>query len=180
MSHELRNKTLSPNSGFTLIELLVVMGIIALLVGIGIANYQNFNRNQILSQAAQNLRSNLRDAQNRALSGEKICGPSACGGTNSTCGDEAGEKPLDGWRVEFTAPRFYRLYGVCGVTTFNQVSFNLPDVLEFSVFPIPNPILFKSLTHGTNINGETSIILRWQSDPSKTQTVKVGGSGEIK
>ena len=180
--------TLSLNFGFTLIELLVVVGIIVLLVGGGVAAYNNFNQNQILAQATATLRTNLRDAQNRALSGEKVCGPSACGGTNSTCGDEAayhptnnptGEKQLDGWQVNFSAPRTYRLSGVCGSTIFSEVSFNLLTDLEFFFLPSPNPILFKSLTHGTNVSGSTAITLK-HTGSGKTQSITVTASGEIK
>ena len=39
--------------GFTLIELLIVITIMGLLVGVGIASYNEFNRTQTIKQAAQ-------------------------------------------------------------------------------------------------------------------------------
>jgi prepilin-type N-terminal cleavage/methylation domain-containing protein len=175
--------TLSPNFGFTLIELLVVVGIIVLLVSGGVAAYNNFNQNQILAQATATLRTNLRDAQNRALSGEKDCSAGVCGGVTAGCGnDSSGEKPLDGWRVEFlttTTPHSYRIYGVCGLITFRQTSFSLPNELDFSTLPPSNRILFKSLTHGTDISGSTIITLRHIAS-SRTQPITVTASGEIK
>lgn len=171
--------TLSTNFGFTLIELLVVIGITVLLVGGGIAAYNNFNQNQILSQAAATLKMDLRDAQNRALSGEKDC--SVCGGADGTCGTGSDDKPLDGWYVNFTGSS-YRIYGSCGgpppgQSTFGDVSVNLPSELQFS--PLPSPILFKSLTHGTNISGSTTITLRHTAS-GRTQNVIITSSGEIR
>lgn len=58
-------------TGFTLIELLIVIGITALLATVTIPSYIAFSRNQELSQTGLNLKSLLRDTQNRALSSEK-------------------------------------------------------------------------------------------------------------
>lgn len=59
--------------GFTLIELLVATSIVVTILGIGLARYSEFNRRQIVDQAIQELKSNLRLAQNKALNGEKNC-----------------------------------------------------------------------------------------------------------
>lgn len=66
---------MSIKTGYTLIELMVVISIIALLAGLGVAAYSNFNQTQTLKAAANDLKNNLRLAQNKALSQEK---PSAC------------------------------------------------------------------------------------------------------
>lgn len=61
----------SSSRGFTLIELLVVIAIIGLLTGGAIAAYNNFNRGQVVKRAALELKSDLRESQNRAISGVK-------------------------------------------------------------------------------------------------------------
>lgn len=177
---------LTPSIGFTLIETLVVVAIMIILIGVGVASYNNFNQNQILSQAASTLVTNLRDAQNRALSGEKNCSSSACGGANSICDNGVGDKPLDGWYVNF-ALSSYTIKGHCGGlppagTDFSIITVNLPSQLEFSAPPppSPNPILFKSLTLSTNVPVSTTITLKLQDDPSKLKKITVYTSGEIK
>ena len=59
----------SPTLGFTLIELLIVIAIIGVLSAISIPSFSNFNNNQRLSQAAKQVKNDLRSAQNRALNG---------------------------------------------------------------------------------------------------------------
>lgn len=172
--------SLSPDFGFTLIELLVVVAIAILLTGGGIAAYNNFNQNQILSQAATTLRTTLRDAQSQALSGKKDCSASACGGPDGQC-DNVGDLPLAGWQVTFTTPRAYTLAGVCGPTPtiFSEVPYSLPAQLQFSTLP-SSPILFKAVAQGTNIDSSTTITLSLVDDLTKTKTVTVYASGEIR
>ncbi len=60
----------SHQNGFTLVELLVAIGVLLLLLGVGIANYLNFNDRQQLVQAAQLVREAFADAQNSARTGK--------------------------------------------------------------------------------------------------------------
>ena len=60
-------------TGFTLIELLVVISVATILFSLGWAQYNNFNRQQILKQTALELKSDLVHAQELALSGKKEC-----------------------------------------------------------------------------------------------------------
>lgn len=59
----------SPNLGFTLIELLIVIAIIGILSAIAIPSFSTFTTNQRLSQAAKQVKQDLRSAQNRAING---------------------------------------------------------------------------------------------------------------
>ena len=59
----------SPVLGFTLIELLIVIAIIGILSAIAIPSFSSFNNKQRLSQAAKQVKNDLRSAQNRAISG---------------------------------------------------------------------------------------------------------------
>lgn len=60
--------------GFSMIELLVVMFIISLISAVAIANYRGGQRKYVLTQAVQKLVSDIRKAQNMALSGFDIAG----------------------------------------------------------------------------------------------------------
>ena len=59
----------SVSKGFTLVELMIVVGILAIVSGIMIPSFSTYTRNQTLKQAQENLKSDLRSAQNKALTG---------------------------------------------------------------------------------------------------------------
>ena len=65
------------HSGFTLIELVLVFGIIFTVTGLSFAGFQDISKVQFLKDAALELKSNLRYAQNLAISGVK---PAGCSG----------------------------------------------------------------------------------------------------
>lgn len=67
--------------GFSLIELLIVVAIFGLTVSMVTAAFITFDRSQKLRNAAQQLKSDLRQAQNKALSGDKGSGPATCPST---------------------------------------------------------------------------------------------------
>ncbi len=131
-----------PARGFTLIELLVVVSIIGILFTIGIAQYMNFNRSQILDQTAQELKNNLRLAQTMAFTGEK---PGEC-------------IALDGYQVSFSSDS-YIIQPVCGgnVVDSGKKTFYLPLGVGFT--SIPSPILFKVLAQGTSLADNLTISL---------------------
>jgi len=60
-----------PARGFTLIELLVTISLTAIVGSFGLAYYSSFNRRQIVEQAAKKIVSDIRLAQNLALSQQK-------------------------------------------------------------------------------------------------------------
>jgi len=57
----------SPTFGFTLIELLVVIAIVGILAAASIPVFSSFTTSQRLSQAAKQVKNDLRSAQNRAI-----------------------------------------------------------------------------------------------------------------
>lgn len=58
-------------TGYSLIELLIVISIISVLVVLLIPQFNSFNQSQVLQNTASQLQSNLRTAQNNAISGVK-------------------------------------------------------------------------------------------------------------
>jgi len=159
------------NPGFTLIELLVTISIMGILFGLGVAKYNEFNRRQILDQAAQELKSNLRLAQDKALAGEKDCSVCQVG---IKCGD-GDDKVLDGWYVSFSSGS-YQIYGRCGGQQFptSPKTVNLSS-RNINIPSPPSPIRFKPLAQG--VDGATTISL---SGYGETRPITVTGTGEIK
>lgn len=163
-------KLLIPNKkaifGYTLIELLVVTSIMGILFTVGIASYNRFNRTQVLQQAALALKSNLRLAQNKALSGEKP--------------DTAECVVLWGYQVSFfhnQAPGKdgYKIKPGCDGKYLDawEKSFDLPSSITFKT--VPSPIFFKGLAQG--LDQETTITL---TGFGLEKAITVTKTGEIK
>jgi len=169
MYEEILPKKLSSFVGFTLIELLVVMTIIGILFGVGVAQYTNFNRRQILEQASRDLINNLRLAQTKAANGEK-----------PLTGCE--NKLLDGYRVKFASgnPDSYTLVAVCdgAEVSPSQMRYNLPSVVKFNPLPSPSEVLFKVLAQGTDLNSDLTITLTAPTFNQQRQIV-VRKNGQI-
>ncbi len=149
--------TLSLPKGFTIIELLMMMGIILLLGGGVVAAFNNFNENQRVKQAALSLKSNLRLAQNKAISGEKPA---------------VGCTTLVGYSVSFTATS-YTTQAQCnsGPAGSSSVT-NLPSGVSF--VPVPSMLTFSVITG--RIASNTTITL---SGLNKTYSLTVAGSGNV-
>ena len=115
-------------AGFTLIELLIVLSIISLLTVFGLIGFHNFNRGQSLKLAAQELKTNLRFAQNSALSGLTGCSdPVTSGGL------------FQGYQAIFTKDKTtYQIAEKCAGGTATPVvrSYNLPalDLVKIAGF----------------------------------------------
>jgi len=147
--------------GFTLVELLVTVTIITLVFSIGLTQYNRFNRRQILVKAKDQLISDLRLTQSRALSGEK---PSDCGADL-----------LSGHKLEFTNNSDYQITAVCDSDVVVKSGLSLAEGVTKQAGP--DEVFFKVLSQGTDVSGTAQIIL---SGFSETQTVSINNVGEIK
>lgn len=152
--------------GFTLVELLVSISIAAILFTIGYASFTKFNRRQILDQAAAELKSNLRMAQQKASSGEKSADCAA---------------PLEGWFASFTT-NSYSIYGLCGAYKFGEKTVDLQKRKLTFPSPLTNPIQFKPLSLGVafGLNANYPSVSLTLAGYSLTKTVVVTSVGEIK
>jgi prepilin-type N-terminal cleavage/methylation domain-containing protein len=62
----------SKQKGFTLLELMVVVGIIAVLSGFAIPNFNSYINNQNLRQSQDQVKNDIRSVQNQALTGSMM------------------------------------------------------------------------------------------------------------
>lgn len=164
----------SPATGFTLIELLVVITLVGILSAISIPSFSSFTNTQRLSQAAKQVKNDLRSAQNRAINGIT---------------DSAGNKV---WGIQFAA-QSYTIYTcnsldttqspcVCDTPTDN-ITKTLPDGFVIDVSAT-------SLFVFDEINGEicdssgllgagTSNLVGLSLDGSSPRTITVTAGGKI-
>src|SRR3989344_9089026 len=112
--------------GFTIIELLVVISLLGITTTLVSAAYLSFERRARVKSAALDLKSNLRLAQNKALSGDK-----GVPGTSESC--PASDK-LVGWfvRMDDSTNTSYQIVGACkdssGVETeFSPKTYEYPE-----------------------------------------------------
>lgn len=157
--------------GFTLIEIIVVTAISLTLVGLGVAGYSQFNQTQLLKQTAEDIKSTLRDAQNRALSGEKDNSVAACGSAPSSL-------PLDHWRFSITGATTYSISGSCKGTTFGLRVYETPNN-NITLSPASGTIDFKPLAQGA-ITGTLSTITLTNALNAKSINITISKSGEIR
>jgi prepilin-type N-terminal cleavage/methylation domain-containing protein len=148
--------------GFTLVELLLSIAIILGISGIGVVSYVKYNERETLRQAALVLKSDLRNAQSKAISGEK--NQTICGNDNKLLGWCASTNPGGG--TPAIGQSLYEYYGVCGnvsggtanVTPFpgsaeNENRFRLPAFVTVSVASHqPNPQIWFTPTDSHTSN----------------------------
>lgn len=84
------NKQLRLSFGFTLVELLIVITIIVIITGALIPSFTGYIKNQNLKQTQEQLKSDIRSIQNKALTG--------------ALSDEFinGTDPVNFWAIKFT------------------------------------------------------------------------------
>ncbi|MDO8487109.1 MAG: prepilin-type N-terminal cleavage/methylation domain-containing protein [Candidatus Curtissbacteria bacterium] len=142
--------------GFSLIELLIVVAIFGLTVSLVTAAFITFDRNQKLRNAALQLKSDLRQAQNKALSGDKGSGGAICPSTST----------LGGWYIQISTDSTdgkngkYTLAGDCktgaGDSSFAAKTIFLPGGVTVSAISLgaiaDMDIFFQPLTSGVSFH----------------------------
>lgn len=145
------------NKGFTLLELLIAIGIALVLSGGIFAGYERFNKNERLRQAGATLKSNVRLAQTKAISGEKPA---------------SGCSQLLGYGVSFTNVS-YTIQAQCSEGFAGPITrVTLPT--SVTIPTAVSPIVFGVLTGGVPV--DVTIIL---TSGSSSFPVTVARSGDI-
>jgi prepilin-type N-terminal cleavage/methylation domain-containing protein len=163
------------SSAFTLIELLIVIAVIGILAATSIPVFSSFTTSQRLSQAAKQVKQDLRSAQNRALNGVK----------------DANDYQV--WGMSFNGSNSYTIFTCSGLdtttspctcttppgqTTFATKSLATGFTISNGLFifdEISGDICDASSLLGAGASGSVDVTL---SGSSRTITVYAGGKIE--
>lgn len=153
----------SRQKGFTLIELLITLALIGILTAAVLNSFNEILNEQKRTQAAAQVKNDLRSAQNRALSG-------------------INQIPYSGWGLKFTEGS--NTYNLCGRTGTDVNCSNELDELTLPqgvvIQDAPVYVVFQIIT-GENLSGLATIKVGLTNDAEskwKTITVSVGGNIE--
>jgi len=156
--------------GYTLIELLIGITIISIVFTVGYASFREFSRRQALTGVTKIVKSDLRQIQQLALTGQKPTSgscPKLVGYTftrlgggstydiNASCDISVGASPNIVSRLIKTVP----LTGV----TFTMTT---------------SPTLFKVLGQGTNLTAVNTLIFTHTATGTQS-TITIGTGGQI-
>ena len=147
--------------GFTLIEPLVVMSIGLIISLVGLFQYRSYAQRQVVTQAAEQVRTVLVRARQRALTGQR---PSGC-----TAG-----APLAGYQFSCSGGT-YQVSALCPGSVAVE-SGGLPQGVTFSSCPT---IDFYVLGGGTNIPASPGYVTVSLSSAANISSFKVTTSGEV-
>ena len=164
-------------TGFTMIELLVVMFIITLLTASVLVSYRSGQRKYVLTQSAQQLVSDLRQAQNMTISGVDI---------SSYHGYGIHAKDNDNFYILFADENGDSVYKASNDTIIKTV--NLPNLIKIDsvspsskldvFFKSPNPITY--INNNFSIGQVGTIVLEIENTSlNKTITVTTAGLIQI-
>ena len=142
-----------------MIEMIVVVTIVGILTTIGVASYNSFHQKRLVEEEAEELKSNLRLAQSKAVSNEK---------NETVCGTDI----LEGWYVQYLTNSSYKIYYRCGSNDYDYRTVSLATGNFDSDF---GTIGFKTLK-GVDLSADQDIII----SNGTTVTVTVTTGGDIK
>lgn len=148
--------------GFTLIELIITLAVIGILTAAVLSSFNEILNEQKRTQAAAQVKNDLRSAQNRALSG-------------------IDQENYSGWGLAFaTSQNTYHLCGRKGDTTncgTQLDTLNLPQGVVIK--NAPAYVVFQIIT-GENLSGSIAIKVGLTGDlEAKWKSVTVSAGGNI-
>lgn len=160
---------LSRESGYSFIELIVVIGILMIVVGGSIASYASFQDKEKVKQAALTLKSNLRLAQSKAVSGEKPVLPNAT--PSADC------KKLMGYVLQFSGT-FYSIQAQCTHSdgTQGNAGFETTIPVPSGVTVVPSAALIQFYPLDQGVSDELVVSI---SSHSHAYQITVTKSGKI-
>jgi len=140
------------NFGFTLIELIVSLSILMLLSTMGVSMIRDFNGNQKLESAKEEILANLRVARNYAMTNQLSVGATG---------------------IVFNINNGVASISDSGKTFLSKTIFTSEIVATM----IGSPIVF-SVTDGRSVNGDVGITLV-SNPPTTTKNILIQSSGNI-
>lgn len=149
---------------FTLVELLVGISIIAVVFSIGVVSYREFSRRQELQGVLRSVTSDLRYAQQLALSGQK---PDASLGTCSR---------LDGYSFVRNSSNSYQIVANC--LEGNRI-IKTVDLGNLTITSTYATLRFKILGLGTDLVDTNTITISSQTT-GNVISISIGTGGDIK
>lgn len=154
-------------NGFTIIELIITIAISVLLFSFGIVRYIDFNKTQTIKAAGQTFKNNLRNIQNKALSGAKP--------VTGVC------TALVGYRLTISTTTTYVVQAVCDVNNLigSSISYSLPAGLRFNAPAVASSVDLKVLGQGAS-NPTVFMINNSLTAPTKWYGVCITASGDIR
>ncbi len=177
----LKKDGIKDNKGFSLIEMIVALSIFGFIAGVTVVNYRAGERSAILTNSANLLASNIRLAQNYALSSKE---------------DDAGAVPAFGWGIFLAqgADEYYLFKNLadgdwdctdsCATNQEKIRIFKLPqNIIVNSINPAsPGRIVFLPPDPKTYVNGDDTadmtIVLR-NTSTNQTKSITVNSYGMI-
>jgi prepilin-type N-terminal cleavage/methylation domain-containing protein len=151
-------QTANRKSGYTLIELLVGLTIIAIVFSIGFAGYRDFSRRQAVAGVTKSIQSDLRNAQQLALTGQK---PDTC-------------TRLSGYTFASVSSTSYSISANCSNGSIEVKNVNLVDTTLSA-----GSVMFKVLGQGTDLP-DSLIFTVTHTSGATPGTITIGVGGDIK
>lgn len=158
-------------SGFTLIELIIVISVILVISITTLLNYNSYTDKQRVKQAGLTLRSDLRLAQTKAISGQK---PFLCDETTILEGYTVSFSTVCGSSGCYTIQPRCSTAGVTVDTTNETTTVYLPSGINFD--RSYDPVTFSAVTGVTDLTSNLSLVL---TGAGVTYTVTVTPSGSV-
>lgn len=135
--------------GFTLLELLVVISIIAILTVVSVPSFNEYSKSQKLNDAASNLQSVLRQAQNNAQTG-------------TTCNISGTAYKASSWVVTLNSDK----YSVSPACDFSSVAGPTPTQPPSQQYPLPSGVIISDVKN-------TTTNCSWLDDPVIPLTAEI-------
>lgn len=122
---------------FTIVEVIVVLSITAIFLGLGMANYQNYQQETLLKQESKNFVDNFELTKKKSASSELY---------NLNCIN------FNGYRLVINSDnKSYDIFFGCNNNYLKIQTFNLPENIVFQSVPVSN-FYFPPMLDGFFIN----------------------------